>query len=756
MFRFRLTLALSIGISLIAMRPALPEEDDGRREERAPHGQILWDKYAIPHIYGATTQDVLYGYGFAQMENHAETILRKVATARGRLAEYFGAGAGNANIASDTQIRTYDIPNRAAVWLEEGGDEQRERLSVFCDGLNGYAKAHGATIDPSLAAVLPVRPTDILGIMQNTIHFQFLPGNWDLQNVVAAWAQGKTIAFSGAPKSAGENGSNGWALAPQKSANGHAILMGNPHLPWGVNQPVPNLDIYQWFEAQLVIGDPDSPRLSASGVSFTGAPFIGIGFSDEIGWTHTNNTIKNADLYDIALSGPGTYVFDGEKRSLSQRQDAIKVRQADGSFVTLPVAVVNSVQGPIIASRADGHVLALRVAGLDAPAITSQYWGMIRSHNLREFAQANSSLQMPFFNVIFADRQGEIMYLFGGAQPVRRGGTFADYLGVLNGNVSSTLWTQILPWRALPKTINPASGFVQNSNDPPWTSTFPNTIFPTAFPAWISPVEMTLRPQQGASYLLSKPKLSFADVVAGKESTKLFLAPRILPDLIAAAKASGDPVALQAAAALTAWDQTADAASKGGPLFRRWYEIYLSDPNTPRSLAFGASYPAFATEWSLQRALTTPIGLAKPAGAVPALIQAAKELQAAFGAINIDWGTMDKVVLVSHNGPFTQTTPIAVAPQSGAPDVFGPMRVINSFSQAPLDIAYGGDSYVQVVDFDPNGGARAQAVLTYGNASRPGSSHIADQLAVFEAKTLRPVLRTRAEVLAGAVATENY
>ncbi len=756
MLRFRAVLAVSVALFAAAPAPVLADQDAGRTFKA--HGEIIWDKYGIPHIYGRTVEDVLYGYGFAHMENHAETILRKIATARGRLAEYFGAGPSDSNIASDTQIRTFDIPNRSVTWLKEGTEEQRRFLAIFCAGLNAYATQNAATIDPSLQQVLPVVPTDVLNIAQNTIHFTFLPEQSNLPAIIAAWQQGLAPPpFSGSALAA-KNGSNGWALSARKSANGRTILMGNPHLPWGVNQPVPNLDIYQWFEANLVIGDPDHPELNASGVAFAGAPFIGIGFSDDVGWTHTNNTIKNADLYDIALSGPGQYLFDGKTHALSLRQDQIKVRQADGSLATVPITVASSVQGPIIAQRADGHVLALRVAGLDGNSITSEYWGMIRAHNLHEFIRANSSLQMPFFNVIYADRNGEIMYLFGGKQPVRNGGTFADYLGVLNGNTSQTLWTQTLPWEALPKTIDPPGGFVQNSNDPPWTATFPLAIFPQAFPAWISPVEMTLRPQHGATFLLSKPKFTPEEVIAGKESTEMFLADRLLPDLIAAAIASGDSTAKQAAAVLSAWDRTADANSIGGPLFEAWYNIYLADPNTPRSPVFGSGYPAFRIEWSLDKALTTPVGLADPAGAVPALIAAANQLQSQFGTINVPWGVSHQVVLVTHDGSFTQTIPVADAPQSGTTDVFGPIRVIDSFvDQAPLFfLGYGGDSYVQVVQFDPSGPATAQAVVTYGNASRPGSTHIADQLAVFEAKTLRPSLRQRGEVLANAVSTERY
>jgi acyl-homoserine-lactone acylase len=749
---YRSIVAALAVLVVAAPAPTLAQSAFERRD--APHGEIIWDKYAIPHIYGDTIEDVLFGYGFAHMENHAETILRKVAIARGRSAEYFGAGVHNANIVSDTQIRTFDIPRRSQRWLEEGTHEQRRFLRIFCVGANAYADQHGATIDPSLRQVLPIVPADILAVFQNTIHFGFMTGESNVPALAAAWQQGQTVASPGGQSAS--TGSNGWALAPHKSMTGRTILMANPHLPWGVSQPIPDLDIFQFFEAHLVIGDRDRPRLNASGAAFTGAPFIGIGFSDDVAWTHTDNTLKNADLYDIALSGPGEYLFDGETRRLHQRADEIKVRQPDGSLTTIAITVNASVHGPIIAQRSDGHVLALRVAGLDGTSITSEYWGMMRAHDLGEFKSANETLQMPFFNVIFADRHGEIMYLFGGKQPVRHGGTFADYLGVLNGNTARTLWTETLPWRSLPKTIDPPGGFVQNANDPPWTSTFPRTLFPAAFPAWISPVEMALRPQHSATFLLSKPFFTADEVIAGKESTQMLLASRLLPDLIAAARASPDATAQRAASVLAAWDQTADAASKGGSLFERWYEFYLSDPTTPRSPVFGPNYPAFKTEWSLDEPLTTPVGLADPAAAVPPLVAAANELQGQFGAIDVDWGTVHRVVLVTHNGPFTQSTPVSNAPQSGAHGIYGPLRVIQSVAQGPVRLGAAGDGYVQVVELDRLGPATARAVLTYGNASRPASPHITDQLPIFEAKTLRPVLRQRAEVLANAVTTERY
>ena len=99
--------------------------------ESERHGEILWDNYGIPHIYAADVPSVIRGYGYAQMEAHAETVLSNLARARGRAAEYFGAGPGNAYVQSDVQVRTFDIPGRAQLWLARGGELQRDYLEAL-------------------------------------------------------------------------------------------------------------------------------------------------------------------------------------------------------------------------------------------------------------------------------------------------------------------------------------------------------------------------------------------------------------------------------------------------------------------------------------------------------------------------------------------------------------------------------------------------------------------------------------------------
>jgi Penicillin amidase len=156
----------------------------------AGEAKILWDQFGILHIYGSDRLTVVRGLGYAEMENHAETILMNVASARGRSAEYFGPGAGNANINNDITVRTEGIPTRALTWFLTGGAEQAAIIQAFIDGENEYANLHGATIDPLFQQVLPLVPTDVTAGIQNVVHFHIMPTQDNLPALMSAWQTG--------------------------------------------------------------------------------------------------------------------------------------------------------------------------------------------------------------------------------------------------------------------------------------------------------------------------------------------------------------------------------------------------------------------------------------------------------------------------------------------------------------------------------------------------------------------------------------
>jgi acyl-homoserine-lactone acylase len=736
-------------------------------------GTINWDQYGVPHIYGPDVVTVTRGLGYAQMENHAETLLTNIAKARGRLAEYFGPGAGNANISSDIQIRNYGIPARAAAWVAQGGAEEQGILQAFCAGISEYAQRHGDTIDPVLKRILPVVPADIAMGEQATIWFSFIEGMDGTGQLIDAWNNGGLAAANQVVIQHTPTGSNGWAIAPSHTTTGNAILVANPHLPWGVNQPAPGLGQYQWIEVNLVVGMPATPTLNASGVTFIGGPFIGIGYSDYLGWTHTNNPIKNADLFQLTLDNTGTkYLFGGTYLPLLHTLDSIKVLQPNGTTSAQIIDIYSSIHGPVMSRSADGKTaLVLHVPGLGSSThLATQYWNMIQARTLNDFITANAMLQMPFFNLMYADRAGNIMYVFDGQQPIRKAGlTWSQIAGIQDGTDPTLLATKFFAWHQLPQSINPAAGFIANSNNPPWNTVLPQpaSLDPVNYPAYITPDFMELRPQHGALFAASQPKFSPAQILAGKMSTRMELAARVTPDLITAAIASNDPLAKQAAGVLAQWDYTADSASVGAALFEAWWNLVIADVSAgklPADTSDNAYYthPQFRIPWNHANPTTTPVGLANAAAMVPYLHSAAANLNNTFadrGGMSIPWGNAHHSVLVYRNGPTQQLAAIAADhPQSGADDPFGPIRVTAPFYVgAPYNeyMTSGGDGYVHEIEFTPQG-ARGGSLLTYGNASRPFSPHVTDQLSFFDSKSLRPALRTLADVQANTVSVEGY
>lgn len=721
--------------------------------------EIRWDAHGIPHIYGSTVEDTVRGFGYAQMKNHAEQILLNVAAARGRYSEFFGAGIDEANVRSDIFVHTVGIPELSRQWLDQGGANQRRYIEAFVDGANRYAAQHADTISPRIRRVLPLVPADLLALSLRSLQFEIC--TWDTRGLIEDWINGKASARlpiyasnTGVSNAGASNaGSNAWAIGPRRTKTGNAVLIANPHLSWEANGPSqqqagqfpdPSSAILQFMQAHLVIGDPRRPTLNISGATFLGAPFLSFGFNDHLGWTHTVNNIRASEVFELQLDGM-RYRFGDETKTLERRQATLKVCEADKPCSTRTLDLEKSIHGPILARRGE-KALALRVIGLDAPALIDQYWQMAQSRTLAEFTSAYARLQMPYFNLIYADRNGHVLYAYTGRTPRRKGGTYADWASIMPGDDPALLSGNLLRWDELPQFVDPPGGFAQNSNDGPWTSTFPQVLKPADYPSYLARSEMDLRPQAGALFLQSKPKFDARELLAGVRSTKLMMADRVLVDLVRAAKSSSDPLTRRAAAVLQAWDGRSDASSRGAALFETWYELETADLQQKPDARF------YRDEWDPAQPLTTPAGLADSARSVAHLTQAAQALQARYGKIDIAWGENHRIRLVTRDSNYLNPRPISDLPASG--NDFR-MSSLHMMGYLPPDsqgvrVATSGETYTHIVEFTPTG-PRARWVLSYGNASRPGSTHVTDQLPAFLSGELLPVLRDRDEVARATV-----
>ena len=660
--------------------------------------EILWDEWGVPHIYAKDTPELFYAFGWAQMQSHANTICKLYAKSRGRAAEYWGED----HLQNDMMVHTLGFPSLAKKWYDQQDTTFKSYIDHFIKGMNAYAAAHPAAIKDQYQQVLPLQQTDVLQHALFVLYSRFVGGG-ELQ---------------AAPKWE-ERGSNTYAVGPSKSTSGKAMLVMNPHLPW--------FDEWLFYEGHF-----NAPGIHMYGATLVGLPTLGIAFNEHLGWSHTNNTIDNADLYEITLKDNG-YIVDGAIRPLEVSKFSIKVKKEDGKLTVRDIPrYVSPDHGPILKQSGD-KALTIKMPGFDRPYGIVQWWKMASATNLDEFQSALKEVQIPFFNIMYADVEGNIFYMFNGQVPKRKTGDWDFWQGTVDGSKSENLWQGIHSYEDLPKVLNPRSGYLQNANDPPWTSTFPNALDPNDFPPYMAPVEMGFRPQRAALMMESDPSITFDELVQYKVSTRIEMADRLLDDLQVAVDKFGGPGAKRAMTVLHQWDRQADAGSKGMALFYAWAHT-LGPWNEE----------IYQTPWDPKRALVTPDGLRTPEAAVAALEGVVQKFDASGVPLDIAWGDQYRIKYGKMD-----------LPGNGSDGSVGIFRVAWSGGLKEDGRYYisGGDSWQSVIEFGDR--IKAKVLMSYGNSTQEDSPHYGDQLALFSKKEMRDCLFYRADVIKHVVKRES-
>jgi acyl-homoserine-lactone acylase len=706
--------------------------------------EILWDQWGVPHVFARSIPDMYFCYGWVQAEAHGDLLLHAFGNARGRASEYFGPGDGNKNLRNDRWVWTNEVPKRAAGWLAVQTPLYRSYLDAFTAGINAYAEKHPEALSAEVKQVLPLTTLDLIEREQLFINFEFVasPRLMDSPPAQRADAEPPITSPFDARSEDMQDGSNGWAIAPSHSASGRAMLLMNPHLAWGGEQT--------YFEVQLT-----APGVNLYGATQVGLPAMRFVFTDQLAITNTVNTNNGALLYRITEKDGG-YVMDGKVQPYQRASYSFKVKQANGAFTTEPVEVLKTVQGPII-RRDAGVPIALHVAGLDKPYLLEQIWKMGTAHNFAEYQAQLKRLQIPMYNILYADRDGHIEYLFNGDIARRSQGDTVFWSKPVPGDTSALLPGPDLTYDELPKAIDPPSGYVQNSNEPPWDAAWPTMIEPANFPAYMSPTFGLFRSDR-ALRMLSEDltpdhKMSYEMLLEKKLSTRMEFADRILPDLLAAADQYGSPRAKQAAAVLRAWDRQAEADSRGALLFYTWAQHFV---NAAVTLNAKSAQRNFAVPYDVHLPLTTPRGLKDPSAAAKMLDEAAEETVRAYGALDTPWGKINRLQINGQSdGDLAAPRGAALngvdLPGNGGYGNLGIFRVVTWGPMVDgIKTPIHGDGFTIALEFgSPKGGAlKAKSLVSYGDCSQPGCAHHTDQLPLFEHKQWRDVWRTRAEVTA--------
>lgn len=698
---FALLGAVSILSSCQSISPCQLELERKLGGETEQSVDIHWDAHGVPHIFAEADRAGYFGFGWAQMETRANLVLNLYARARGDAASIIG----EPGMRTDFLIKAFDVPARAQTWYGELDEAERIAIDAYVDGMNQWASENPEKISEDLKGLLPIQATDPLAHLYQVMHLTFISYE----------------TFVAPPEATTKPGSNALAIAPAKSDSGNAMLIINPHLPWG--------DLFTWTEMHL-----DMPSYEIYGAALTGLPFMGTGFSQFGGWTHTVNHYDGIDLFVIEDTGDG-YRLDGKVHPYKVRDLTFEVKQPDGTFTTVTQELRETVHGPVLPGSGD-EVIAARIYAWDSYGMLSQYYDMAGAENLAMFEAAQSRLQVPFFNTVYASSDGDIMYFYGGRVPKRKREDWHFWHGKVPGDSSEWIPEGYHTYEEMPLVKNPDSGFVQNANDPPWTSTWPPLLKPEAFPTYMAPnVPIGYRAQKSLDLALGDDSITFDELVNIKQSSRLGMADRHLDQLVAIGLDSEDELIRSAAKVLANWDRESNVDSTGAVLFMKWADFAFIEEDCGK--------PIFSTEDWQSNTLSFPQRIENHEAAQAILRDAAEEVLEMYGKLDVTYGEVYRLRMGAVD-----------LPASGAADRFGVYKAAEPTQTGDAtETIISGDTFVAVVEFGEE--VRAVGNLVYANTEDQSDPSYSAGLETFSSGQLRNLSLDRDEIARSAVRSET-
>jgi len=673
-----------------------------------PNCTIYRDTYGVPHIVGATDGDTVYGYGYAQAEDNFAQLEDNYVHALGRGAEI----NGEQDLAYDVVVRAFEIELLATREYGHAPATMRRLYDAYAAGVNRFIATH-----PGSARLLThVEPWYPLVLYRYMYHLrEFFPQTGLAANDV------QTIALSER-----DNGSNAFAIAPAKSASGHAMLFINPHQPFfGLNQ---------FYEAHL----KSEEGLNFSGFGKFGLPLPYIGHNASLGWTVTNNYPDIQDVYAETFDDPKNplaYRYGKAHRTAVAWTSTVKVKTAAG-VETRMLRFRKTHHGPVIVVH-DGKALTVRLARIEEGGWFEQVYDMLRAQTLDRFKRAVSRLAMAYHNITYADRNGNIFYLYSGAIPRRS--AEKDWTKPVDGSDPATEWRGYFQLNDLPQITNPAAGFTQNCNSSPFVTTSANPER-SPLPAYATSAEIdTPRAKTARRLLFNTRPLTFEALSALAFDTTVGEAADEVPRIVSEwQKLRGTDNARaerlrEAVEAIRDWDRVSSNESTPMTLFALTFaRTYRNTPalsGVPRSVVLTDT-----KDWIRMRALEDVIA----------------HLVADFGTWRVPWGDINRLQRVDqdHGEHFSDSA--ASLPIAGATQALG---MIFTFGSRPADgqkRMYGvqGHSGVAVIEFGDT--IRAASILNFGESADPKSSHYFDQAALYARREFKPAWFTMNDIRAHA------
>ncbi|HMO80562.1 MAG TPA: penicillin acylase family protein [Pyrinomonadaceae bacterium] len=669
--------------------------------------EVIRTAHGVPHIRAEDLRAAGYALAWVQLEDYGTATAMRVLAGSGRYASV----AGYDQIGSDFNIRRQRA--KAEPKYATLSQEVRDVYEGFAEGVNRFISLHPDEFPKGM-------PSDFTGF--DVLATELVqPSPQKIRNFLEQ-RPGRTEDDPTTMDEEGmgpDDGSNAWALAPSRTTSGKAILLRNPHLRWTAG----------YYEAHMTVPGV----IDFYGDFRIGGPFGVIGgFNRYLGFSTTNNSQDLDEIYALEAdpAKPDHYLFDG--RSVPLTREMITVPFRNGESISTETREFWSTElGPVI-KRADGKIYVFKYAGDGEIRGGEQFLRMMRARSLDEWKDAMKMRARMTSNFTYADREGNIYYLWNAALPLLPHPPVDD-LTAVPAKGRKDVWTEYVPFDALPQVLNPPGGYVRNENSSHhYTNVRTPVVTKNEYPNFEAP-RLSLRSQLGIQLIGGDEKFSLEDIVKLKHNYRALLADRVKDDLIAAviaAKPAGDVAA--AVELLKRWDNTTSPESRGSVLFQEWWRHYsgIRDGRGPTL----PDEQRYAKVWSVDDPFNTPSGLADPKRAAESFAWAVEQTKKLYGSFDVAWGEVHRV----RRGKID-------VPVGGCGNDLGCFRIMNYDRDKDGKMAaVGGDCWVLAVEFGDV--PRAYSVLAYGQSSRRESPFYADQAEMFARGEMKRVAFSEADI----------
>ncbi|MEA5460695.1 penicillin acylase family protein [Arcicella sp. LKC2W] len=696
-----------------------------RFQQQAKRVEIIRDTWGIPHIYGKSDADAVFGLLYAQCEDDFKRVEMNYIEKLGRLSEI----KGEKELYNDLQIRLLIDSVDAITDYKKAEPWLKKLLNAYADGINFYLHKHPEVKPALLNRFEPWYPllwTDgSIGAIStadisNDEIKKFYSGG-QLEGLSKTKMQNPSEQFGDYQ----QTGSNGFAIAPSKTASGNAILYINPHVTF-----------YFRPEVQVV----SEEGLNAYGAVTWGQIFVYQGFNQYCGWMHTSSNVDVADMYAekiVKKNDKLFYEYDQKLRPITQKNVTLKYLE-DDKLIKKKFTTYYTHHGPVMAKR-DGKWISLRSYNRSMTSLV-QSWKRTKAKGFEDYKKVMDLKANTSNNTVFADAQGNIAYWHGNYVPVRD--TNYNWGKVVDGTTSKTEWKGLHAVDETVHSYNPVNGWLQNCNSTPYTVAGENSPKRTNFRPYMAPDGENFRGINAVRVLSREKDYTIEKVIAAGYDTYLSAFAVLIPAITKAFDSLPPSDTLHQALAepmstLKNWNYYAEESSVATTLAIETAQK-LSPQITKIYIEQGETDQVESTKRFAANA--TKEDLLLP------LLKTVNELKNKFGTWQKPWGELNHFQRITGEFQEKYDDTQASLPVGFASALWGSLPSFNSrYYGTQKRYGLGGNSFVCAVEFGKK--IKAKSLLAGGNSGDKNSKHFTDQALMYTQGKFKDVLFYKEDVL---------